>query len=213
MPFARRVPFGLSLAALFVLAPPPAAAQVGRGDLGQEDVEIMPFGGYRTGGTLVDGDDEAADIDGGASYGGAIDINLHKGNFKLEAVYSHNDASVGLGSFFPGESVGVAIDYLQGGILQETGSERTRFYVSALLGATQFRVDGFDSVTKFSFSVGGGLKHFASPNFGLRLEARAFGTPTETNGGVACANGTCLFSFSGSILWQWDFTGGLVLAF
>lgn len=212
MRFARRLSLSLALAAA-TLAAQPAAAQVGRGDLGQEDVEIMPFGGYRTGGTLVDGNDEFAEIEGGASYGGALDFNLHKGNFKIEALYSHNAASVGLGSFFPGERLGVAIDYIQGGILQETGSERTRFYVSALLGTTMFRPEGFDSVYKFSFSIGGGLKHFASRNFGLRFDARAFGTPTEASGGIACANGTCLMSFSGSILWQWDFTGGVILAF
>jgi hypothetical protein len=211
MRLAPRGPFVLAIVA--ALSAAPAWAQVGRGDLGQENLEIMPFGGYRTGGTLVDGNDELSDIDGGLSYGGAIDFDLHKGNFKIEALYSHNDATVGIGAFAPGEILDLDIDYAQVGILQETGSDQGRFYVSILLGATMFRPEGFDSVSKFSFSIGGGIKRFFSPNFGLRLDARAFGTPTETSGGVACANGTCLMSFSGSIFWQWDFTGGLVLAF
>lgn len=209
-------PLSVRLALLvpaLLLATLPAAGQGGPPDITRENVELIGFGGYRTGGSLVDGDQELLQLDAGGSYGGAIDFNLHKANFKLEALYSHTGSSIGFDRLVPASTIDLSIDYIQAGILQETGSERSRFYASALLGATLFRPTGFDSVTKFSFSIGGGLKLFMSKNLGLRLDARAFGTPTEASGAAVCANGTCLLRFSGSILWQGDFTGGLILAF
>ncbi len=48
---------------------------------------------------------------------------------------------------------------------------------------------------------------------GLRFEARGLYTLVRASGGVFCANGSCLFAFSGSGLWQGDVSGGLILAF
>ena len=44
-------------------------------------------------------------------------------------------------------------------------------------------------------------------------EARGFYTLVKGEGGMACANGTCLFAFSGNGLWQGDVSVGLILAF
>lgn len=191
----------------------PAAAQVGRGQLGEEDVELFGFAGYRTGGSLSTLDGDLAGLDEGLSYGGGFDFNLHKGNFKLEALYSHNSTTVGIDRDFPDDRVDLAVDHIQGGILQETGNETNRFYISVLLGATMFRPTNFDNVTEFSFSVGGGIKHFFSRKAALRLDARAFGVPAGGGSAAVCGNGTCLLSFSGSVFWQWDFSGGLIVAF
>ena len=35
----------------------------------------------------------------------------------------------------------------------------------------------------------------------------------KSDTGAFCVNATCLFSYSGSHLWQGDFTAGLILAF
>jgi hypothetical protein len=211
---SRRLRVRLALgASALILAALPAAGQGGPPDITRENVEFVGFAGFRTGGSLANNADELLELDGGTSYGGVIDVNLHKGNFKLEALYSHNQSGIKLDQFVSGSSLDIAIDYIQAGILQETGNEKTRFYASVLLGATLFRPTAFDSVTKFSFSVGGGLKIFLGKNVGLRLDARAFATPTEASAGAVCGNGTCLLNFSGSILWQGDFTGGVILAF
>jgi hypothetical protein len=74
-------------------------------------------------------------------------------------------------------------------------------------------VAGYDSATKFGAGVGLGVKSYFSKNIGLRLEARGFWTLVQGEGGVACVNGDCLFAFSGSGLWQGDFSGGLIIAF
>lgn len=194
----------------------PSLAQNFNGNISNENVELIPFIGYRTGGSLsgqVENTVRDFGIKSDASYGGVIDVSLHQGNFKLEALYSRQSTEInGAGLLVP-SGLNVDVEYLQGGILQESGSERGRFYISALLGATRFKPVGFDSVTKFSTSLGGGLKLFPSPHVGLRFEARAFLTFVNGDSGGVCLNGICYFTWSGSHLWQGDFTAGLILAF
>jgi hypothetical protein len=194
----------------------PSLAQNYSGNISEENVELMPFIGYRTGGSLsgqVEQTFREFGIKGNASYGGVIDFNLHSGNFKIEALYSRQSTEIeGAGLLVP-NGLDIDVEYLQGGILQESGSERGRFYISALLGATRFSPAGFDSVTKFSTSLGGGLKLFPSRHVGLRFDARAFLTFVNGDAGGICVNGTCFFTWSGSHLWQGDFTAGLILAF
>jgi hypothetical protein len=192
----------------------PALAQ-GAANITQESVEITPFGGIRTGGGLtgeLDGTARDFSIESGAAYGGTVDVNLHKGNFKLELLYSHQGTQLETAGLLPG-GARLNVDVLQAGILQETGRPKSRFFVSFLLGATRFDPKPYDSLTKFSLSIGGGLKAFLSSHVGLRFEGRAYLTFVETDAGAFCANGTCLFSFGGSNMWQGEFTGGLILAF
>lgn len=209
-----RTLFVLAIGSLGLVSP--SLAQNYSGNISNENVELIPFVGYRTGGSLsgqVESTVHDFGIKDSASYGGVIDFNLHKGNFKIEALYSRQSTEIdGAGLLVP-NGLNVDVEYLQGGILQESGSERGRFYISALLGATRFSPVGFDSATKFSTSLGGGLKLFPTPHVGLRFEARAFLTFVNGDAGGICANGTCFFTWSGSHLWQGDFTAGLILAF
>jgi len=203
------------LIALWGLAAP-ALAQSGTADITRENIEIMPFGGWRTGGGLAGelaGTGLNLGLKSGASYGGAVDFNLHGGNFKIEALYSRQSTELESGSGLVPAGLGLNVEYLQAGLLQETGSEKGRFYISALLGATRFDPEGFQSETKFSLSVGGGLKLFLNRHVGVRLDARAFLTFMQADTGAFCANGTCVFAYSGTNMWQGDFTAGLILAF
>jgi hypothetical protein len=194
----------------------PSFAQNAPGDITHENVELMPFYGFRTGGGLsgeLDGTARDFSIKSSSSYGGAIDFNLHSGNFKIEALYSRQSTEIESAGLIVPNGVHLHVEYLQAGILQEAGSEKGRFYVSVLLGATRFAPDGFDSATRFSTSIGAGLKLFPSPHIGLRFEGRAYLTFVNGETGGVCVNGTCLFSYTGSHMWQGDFTGGLILAF
>jgi hypothetical protein len=185
-------------------------------DITRENVELAPFAGYRTGGGLTGGLDDALSdlaIQNGASYGVTVDFNLHKANFKFELRYSHHGTQLDTAGFLPASSAPLDVDYLHAGFLQETGSPKSRFFVSVLTGVTRFAPRGFDPVRKFSISLGGGAKIFLSRNIGIRLEGRAYLTFVETDAGAFCANGTCLFAFGGSNMWQGEFTGGLILAF
>jgi hypothetical protein len=192
----------------------PAVAR-GQDNITHENVEITPFAGWRTGGGLsgdLDGTLREFGIKNGASYGGTLDLNLHRANLKLEVLYSRHSTELETAGLLPGGAP-LTVEYLQGGLLQETGNEHRRFFISALAGATKYAPRGFDSVTKFSMSLGGGAKFFLGRNVGLRFEGRAYLTFLETDGGAFCANGTCLFAYSGKNMWQGEFTGGLILAF
>ena len=202
---------------LALLAVAPAAlAQVGTVNITQESVEIAPFVGIRTGGSLsgqLDGTPRDFAIESGTSYGGTLDFNLHRGNFKIEALYSRQSTKIEEAVLLVPGGLDLNVEYLQGGVIQEVGSEKSRFFVSVLAGATRFAPLGFDAETKFSLSLGGGLKFFPARHVGLRFDARAYMTFIKSDTDAFCVSGTCLFSYSGSHLWQGDFTAGLILAF
>ncbi len=199
---------------LFALAP--AALAQSTSNITQESVEITPFVGIRTGGSLsgeLDGTARDLEIEGGTSYGGILDFNLHKNNFKLEVLYSRQSTKIDQAGLLVPGGLDLNVEYLQGGVLQEVGNEKSRYYLAVLAGATRFAPRGLDSEMKFSLSLGGGLKFFLARNVGLRFDARAYLTFLKSDTGAFCVNGTCLFAYSGSHLWQGDFTGGLILAF
>ena len=201
---------------VFLALSPAAFAQGGTPNITQESVEFAPFIGFRTGGGLTGqlaGTPRDFSIESGTSYGGTVDLNLHGGNFKLELLYSRQSTEIADAVLFRPGGLDLNVEYLMGGLLQEVGNEKSRFFVSLLAGATRLAPRDFDSTTKFSLSLGGGLKFFPTRHVGLRFDARAYLTFIQSDTGAFCANGTCLFSYSGSHLWQGDFTGSLVLAF
>jgi hypothetical protein len=202
----------LAAAALLLCTTIPAGA----GELlGRERVELTPFYGYRFGGhfNALTGDEREYGIDGAGVYGGLMDINLQAENFKLEVLWSHQKTEVKT-PLFELDVLPLEIDHFQGGIMQEVGQPHARFAVSLLLGASRLSSPGLGSETHFSGSLGGSLKLFASPHLGLRLDGRAYGLRVSGGSEALCTgNGTCYFSFTGSYLWQGEFTGGLILAF
>ena len=196
---------------LVAALPGAATARADDSQIGKERVELTPFYGWRTGGsfTVVQGGAHYG-ISSSASFGGLLDVNLHVNNFKLEALFSHQETDV-QGSLVSAFS-GLTIDYYQAGILQEIGNQKTRFFVSALLGATHLAPARFASETRFSASLGAGLKLFPSRHVGIRIDARAYVTVVKGSSGLFCSGG-CIFVYSGSELWQGDFTGGIIFAF
>lgn len=191
----------------------PAAAQGGP-VIGEERLEVTPFAGYRTGGgfSVIEGGPRF-DIDNSLSFGGFVDFNLRSNNFKIELLFSRQDSKVAAETLLGPELGDLTVDYYQAGILQEVGNPSARWYISALLGATRFTPKSFDSESHFSASIGGGLKFFLSKRLGLRFDGRAHATFVGGSSGAFCANGNCVFLYSGSTFWQGDFTGGLLLAF
>jgi hypothetical protein len=200
------------LSAVLVLA---SAGSAGAADLlGRERVELIPFFGYRIGGHF-NGIVDAVEypFDGAKAYGGLVDVNLNMDNYKLEFLWSHQ--STGFERLINNgvEPNRLQIDHFQGGIMQEVGTEKARWAISALFGGTRFASPGLGSDLRFSGSVGACIKVFPTERVGLRFDARAHGVWTKGAAGAFCANGTCLFAFEGTMMWQGDFTGGVIIAF
>ena len=179
-----------------------------------QSAQITPFAGYAFGGSVHDavlGDERS--FDSALVYGGAVSFPVSQG-WRLELLYSRQPTQLGGGLGAPFD---VTIERYHAGFQEEKGEEgaRVRWFGSVWLGATRFvpGLGGYDSETKFGGGVGLGVKTFLAKNVGLRFEGRAFYTLVQGEGGMACVNGSCLFAFSGSGLWQGDVSTGLILAF
>ena len=191
-----------------------ASACLAAADARAQTIQLAPFAGYQFGGSFSSPALQASlSLESGLDYGGTMDIAISK-TWRAELLYSRQETQIGLDA--PGaNSFDLTVERYMAGVMEERGENKSRFFGVALAGVTRFvpGLPGFDTNSHFTLGVGLGLKHFFSDHIGLRGEVRGFYTFTDTNGGVFCAGGTCLFLFSGSGLWQGDVAGGLILAF
>ena len=202
MPRSVRMPAALAVALLLGAAP--ARAQ---------SVQITPFVGYAFGGSVRSSTlDETYSFDASLAYGGSVNFSISP-TWRFELLYSRQETKLGGEGLSP--SFDVTIERYLAGFQEEKGEGNVRWFGTVWLGATRFvpGLGGFDSETKFGGGVGLGVKTFPVKNVGLRFEARGFYTLVKSDGGAFCANGTCLFAFSGTGLWQGDVSAGLILAF
>ena len=99
------------------------------------------------------------------------------------------------------------------GVREEKGNERFRFRGVFLVGATRFAVDGLGSGARFTVAPGLGGSVWLSPRLGLRADARAYYAVASFSAGSACVDGSCLYLFGSTGVWQGDLTAGLQLRF
>ena len=82
--------------------------------------------------------------------------------------------------------------------------------MTGLLGLTRYAAAG-DNEIRFTASAGGGVKLMPVPRIGLRLDGRVFATFVEAEGrAIACSPGICLVAFDADIVWQAEFTAGII---
>lgn len=203
------------LAAVFLLF---AASSVGA----QESpgiFELTPYGGYRFGGTLEDvttGDETELDDDAGIG----LILNLRESsNTQWELIYARQETSADLSTLTPPQSsVDVRLQSLQLGGTYLGEGNRARPYVAATIGGTHIEPDSlFDGDTFWSFSIGGGLQVAPANRFGLRLEARVWGTLIDTDSSLFCTSdaqgGLCAIETDSRVLWQFETFAGVVFRF
>ena len=192
----------LAIAALLLAGAVSARAQ---------SVQLTGFAGWDFGGSVRDtAFDQSRSFEAALAYGGALSFPISQG-WRFELLYSRQPTRLAGGLAAPFD---VTIERYLGGFQEEKGDGNVRWFGTVWFGATRFVPGGgFDPATKFGAGVGLGVKTFFSKNVGLRLETRGYWTLVSGEGGVACVNGSCLFAFSGSGLWQGDVNGGLILAF
>jgi hypothetical protein len=213
MPAIRRSLLPLALLAFLAGAPAAHADGV--------RAEITPFGGYRFGGDFdyVDSDTEelkSSDLESGGSWG--IDLGLYRDQTSFyELLYSTQEVSFDADDPTL-EDVDVTTQYYHvGGTVFFPAEQWLVPFLSFTLGATQFSADGFDSETKFSASLGGGLRLPFTDNFGATLGLRGYLTFVDSDTDFFCYSGgedsACLVRSSGSTFFQGEATLGLTLRF
>jgi hypothetical protein len=187
-----------------------------------QGVEITPLYGYRFGNDFFELlSRRPLDIDGAPSVGVAVDVPTSEG-FQIEGLFTHQHATALVPVFPSGAPVNwqFDVDHWQGGGLQEydIGRPKVRPFLTGTLGLTRYAGNGHDEV-RFTLAAGGGVKLFPSRHVGLRLDARTFMTFADADVTLfSCSTigpiaGTCLVGFNANLVWQVEFTAGLVVKF
>jgi hypothetical protein len=180
-----------------------------------QTVEVSPFAGYRFGGDLYEVYTGAAlDIDGAAAVGGVVDVFVDRG-VSFSFVYAHQDAAIEtVNSWGEASDFGrISIDHWHAGGTQEFGAGEVRPFLIGTIGLTRFGAPG-DSEVRFSTAAGGGVKLMPTRHLGVRLDGRVYAVFMNgwTSAGV-CGGAGCLVGVDVSLIWQAEFTAGLVLSF
>ena len=183
---------------------------------GPRDFEITPIGGYRFGGTFdIAGSSESYELNDSSSLG--VILNLREQhNTQWELLYSHQSTDAELNGAGLAPTVGIDMDVLQFGGTYQGQDDRLRPYVALTVGGTRIRSDA-DSDTFFSGSIGLGLQIMPNERIGIRLEARAYATLTDSDTDLFCRTGpdlnVCAVRVDGELLSQVETFAGLVLRF
>jgi hypothetical protein len=143
-------------------------------------IYISPMAGYTTAGSLELGEADLDDVkvDAGFTWGGQIGFQSSPG-FTFEASWMQQETQLVLERPSPISPEPVGIDLkvgqLHGNFLFEKigyGSTTHPYFLLGL-GATFFDAgDDFDTESRFSFSIGAGVKIEASEKVGLKIQGK-----------------------------------------
>jgi hypothetical protein len=158
-----------------------------------------------------------ADLDDHGSFALALDMRRDEES-QYELFYSRQATNLEKNS--PLGPLGIDVEYLHlGGTLDVNEELPLKPYVVGTLGLTRFSPgpgSGSDD-TRFSVSLGGGLRVPVSNHFSFRFEARGFLTFVNTNTAFFCssssAGGFCSIRSSGSTFVQYELLAGAAFAF
>ena len=181
--------------------------------LAAQSLELAPFGGYRFGGEFFElVSEHPVDVDGAPAVGFVLNVPVSMG-LQFEALVTHQNAhlSIPTGPFDPATRLGISVDHVQAGGLRELRDGRVRPFLTGMLGLTRYAAEG-DSEIRFAVGAGGGVKLFPLANLGLRLDGRLNATFVDAAARfLACANGVCISALQVDVVWQAEFTAGVVV--
>lgn len=191
-------------AVLLLLAVRPCAAQ--RGGV----LELAPFVAYRVGGEF-----QGFSVKDNASYGGSLSYNIGDQGYGPEFLFSHQNSDIVTS---PGGIARANINLNEWALLgfrelRRPGSKAVPFGDVGIAISDLSASAGGGSSTRVAAVFGLGAKVFPNPNFGLRFDARGYLTFVNSSGGFFCGTGGgCGVSYSGSVFFQADLGGGIVIA-
>ena len=198
-----------------------ALAQVRQGT-----VEISPFAGYLFGGEFSRGSNDLFDFrveaDDDVTYGIRLGFNLTD-NFEMEFQASRtesafvSDDDVLFGG--DGNSFGdLTIDYFMGYATFNFGHGRAVPYFTIGAGVANLDPDvpgtSAQSDTRFTGSLGAGVKVFVNPHFGFRFDGRGYATSLgDNNDNFGCDDEFFDDCNNNDWLTNGEISGGLIFAF
>ncbi|HQR47319.1 MAG TPA: peptidylprolyl isomerase [Thermoanaerobaculia bacterium] len=194
-----------------------------RKDLG---IEITPTVGYRFGGTASEAGSAAIDrikIPASLSFGLTAEYRLTDA-LNVELLWSHQDTEMkadfsDVAAAYENRVSHLNLDTIQIGVLWQSGASyaKARLYADLLLGATILTPSPEFSVhTRFSASIGGGIKYYFSDRLGARLGARwmpVYINSTSAGYGYCSPYYGCYTYWNTNYLSQGDAYTGFILSF
>ena len=178
-----------------------------------QNYAITPYVGYRTSSSLDSTTTgEAIDINETSSFGILLSMKKDR-ETDYDFLFSRQNTDLKQqGQTIPNS--GLRFDYYQIGGTVNYDVDNLKPFVTGGLGITHLSPSNsaYSSDTKFSLSIGGGLKVPVSQKVGLRLEMRGYGTVISGSGSILCSGG-CVAQFTGAVFWQVEALAGLQVAF
>ena len=131
----------------------------------------------------------------------------------FEALFTHQQADFDFrgGPYGPPVRIRAVVNHLLAGGRQDLGTGRARPFVTGLLGLTHYGADGDDEI-RFTLGGGGGVKVAVERHLDLRLDGRVYTTFVDVDAAARCSGG-CIVGLNVNVVWQAEFTAGLVLVF
>ncbi len=179
-----------------------------------QKVEITPQYGYQIGSkyNYYGGYIKLTDSDQyGLTISAPVDDDIY-----IEFMWAQQNTAVAIKDviLFPHETEvsDVTVNHYQLGVIHTFGYTDAKPYFGMSAGWSTFNPDEkiYDSSTKFTLGISGGLKYFFSDHIGIRLQSQLL-MPIDW-GGVYIYPGGSSVSVGGSLL-QLNFSGGLIFAF
>lgn len=182
--------------------------------------EFSAMGGYTIAGSY-NGSEGNVDVQSSPSYGGTIGYILPINNTLLEFQYlgTLTKATLRPYSITPSkqiEEIDLSINYfILGATYKYPISNTTELFGNASLGLIYANPSTkYNSMTVFSFSLGGGAKTFFSKNVGIKIQTSLLLPSVFGGGGVYIGTGGIDYGISSYTLYvDWNFSGGLVFRF
>jgi hypothetical protein len=180
-----------------------------------QSLEVSAFGGYRFGDDVYEyALGRRVDAAGAPSAGATVDLFVNR-VASVTILFSHQWMRVPVVT--PAGEVRAetraSVDHLHVGGTYALDGGLVRPYLSGGVGATRFGAAG-DFEYRFSAGGGGGVKLMPARHVGFRLDGRAYAVFVDGHGGAAvCGGGSCAVNLHFLVLWQLEFTAGVVVAF
>jgi hypothetical protein len=180
---------------------------------GEGGLEITPFVGYRFGGTLDDEQQSRKwEFDEASDWGFTLSQPASE-NARYEFLYSHQDTSLA-DTTDPSNAFDLDVHYFHMGGTVDVYQNRFTPYFSGGLGMTYMHPGqaGYENETRFSLSLGGGLKWYPTERLGIRFEMRGYSTLVNSDSALFCSGG-CELQISGDAFPQFETNLGLIFRF
>lgn len=177
-------------------------------------VEVSPFVGWRSGGSLAESTTGGVySIEGSSSYGAVADVSLGSPGLFAEIAWTRQETRVSYrDAFGPGLDALTLDTFLVGGQWDAAPRALFRPFLSAGVGVTRLEAPG-SAATVFTGALSGGVKVMPLANFGIRLEARGLALFGGGRTDAFCNPSGCTVGFTGGGIFQGEVTAGLVVAF